>query len=71
MSVQLLTTLIIAVFVLFSGGLLLTVVLGVVVINERQVGVVVKKFSGRGLPPGQLVALHGEAGYQADTLAPG
>jgi uncharacterized membrane protein YqiK len=71
MSVQMLTTLIIAVFVLFSGGLLLTVVLGVVVINERQVGVVVKKFSGRGLPPGQLVALHGEAGYQADTLAPG
>jgi uncharacterized membrane protein YqiK len=71
MSVQLLTTLIIAVFVLFVGGLLLTVVLGIVVINERQVGVVVKKFSGRGLPPGQLVALHEEAGYQADTLAPG
>jgi uncharacterized membrane protein YqiK len=71
MSVQLLTTLIVAVFVLLSGGLLLTVVLGIVVINERQVGVVVKKFSGRGLPPGQLVALHGEAGYQADTLAPG
>jgi uncharacterized membrane protein YqiK len=51
--------------------LLLSLILGVVVINERQVGIVVKKFSGRGLPPGQFVALHGEAGYQADTLAPG
>jgi uncharacterized membrane protein YqiK len=50
---------------LFFGGL--------VVIGEREVGVVVKKFtlSGRGLPPGHLIALEGEAGYQADTLAPG
>lgn len=45
--------------------------LGLVLINERQVGVVVKKFSTRNLPPGRLIALHGEAGYQADVLAPG
>jgi uncharacterized membrane protein YqiK len=45
--------------------------LGVVVIGERQVGVVVKKFSRRTLPVGRLVALDGEAGYQAETLAPG
>ncbi|MFB2973373.1 SPFH domain-containing protein [Aerosakkonema sp. BLCC-F183] len=46
---------------------------GLVVIGEREVGVVVKKFAltGRGLPPGRLIALNGEAGYQADTLAPG
>ena len=46
---------------------------GLVVIGEREVGVVVKKFavSGRGLPAGRLIALNGEAGYQADTLAPG
>jgi uncharacterized membrane protein YqiK len=50
---------------LFFGGL--------VVIGEREVGIVVKKFalSGRGLPPGHLIALDGEPGYQADTLAPG
>jgi uncharacterized membrane protein YqiK len=48
-----------------------TLVLGAVLIRERQVGIVVKKFASRGLPPGQLVALNGEAGYQADTLAPG
>jgi uncharacterized membrane protein YqiK len=44
---------------------------GVVLIRERQVGVVVKRFSSRSLAPGQFIALNGEAGYQADTLAPG
>src|SRR5689334_14691650 len=46
-------------------------VLGAVLIQERQVGIVVKRFGGHSLPPGQLIALAGEAGYQADTLAPG
>src|SRR5881394_2121569 len=46
-------------------------VLGAVLIQERQVGIVVKRFGTRGLPPGRFVALGGEAGYQADTLAPG
>ncbi|MBE9210414.1 flotillin family protein [Nostoc sp. LEGE 06077] len=58
------------------GGIVIFVPLffgGLVVIGEREVGVVVKKFalSGRGLPPGRLIALNGEAGLQADTLAPG
>ncbi|MCP4429277.1 MAG: flotillin family protein [Chloroflexi bacterium] len=44
--------------------------LGMVIVSEREVGVVVKKFGPR-LAPGQLIALKGEAGYQADTLAPG
>src|SRR5262249_457456 len=42
-----------------------------VLIRERQVGVVVKRFSRGSLAPGQLIALSGEAGFQADTLAPG
>ena len=42
-----------------------------VLIRERQVGIVVKRFGRRSLAPGQLIALDGEAGYQADTLAPG
>src|SRR5437763_5125471 len=46
-------------------------VLGAVLIQERQVGIVVKKFSSRALPPGRLLALDGEAGYQAETLPPG
>ena len=46
-------------------------VLGAVLIQERQVGIVVKRFGARAQPPGRFVALGGEAGYQADTLAPG
>ena len=45
--------------------------LGLVVIRENQVGVVIKKFAATSLPAGQFIALHGEAGYQADTLPPG
>jgi uncharacterized membrane protein YqiK len=44
---------------------------GAVFIRERQVGIVIKKFGSLSLPPGHLIALEGEAGYQADTLAPG
>ncbi len=44
---------------------------GFVLIRERQVGIVVKRFAGKSLQPGRLIALEGEAGFQADTLAPG
>ncbi|MCY7385206.1 MAG: flotillin family protein [Microcoleus sp. CAN_BIN18] len=56
---------VILVLPLFFGGL--------VVIGDREVGIVSKKFSfnGKSLPPGDLIALNGEAGYQADTLPPG
>jgi uncharacterized membrane protein YqiK len=41
-------------------------------IQENQVGVVAKRFSGTGsLPEGRVVALNGEAGFQAATLPPG
>jgi long-chain acyl-CoA synthetase len=53
------------------GLLVLYWLLGLVLIDERQVGVVVKRFASKSLQPGRLVALDGEAGYQADTLAPG
>jgi uncharacterized membrane protein YqiK len=46
-------------------------VAGLIVIGEREVGVVTKKFSRKSLPAGRLIALNGEAGLQADTLAPG
>ncbi|HEY8932893.1 MAG TPA: SPFH domain-containing protein [Rariglobus sp.] len=44
---------------------------GMVIIREDQVGVVIKKFARRTLPAGEIIALNGEAGYQADTLPPG
>lgn len=59
--------------VIVGGVVFFSSVTGLVVVGEREVGVVVKKvsFAGRRLPPGRLIALNGEAGYQADTLAPG
>lgn len=49
--------------------------LGVLVIPDNSIGVVTKKFVIFGkfsrLPDGKIIALNGEAGYQADTLAPG
>lgn len=60
-------SLFILVTLMMAGPLLL----GTVLISERQVGIVVKRFGARALEPGRLLALAGEAGYQADTLAPG
>jgi len=48
---------------------------GIIMIPNDSVGVVTKKFSlfgqHRDLPDGSIIALHGEAGYQAVTLTPG
>ncbi|XWK86571.1 MAG: flotillin family protein [Phormidium sp.] len=46
-------------------------ILGLIVIGEREVGIVTKKFSAKSLPAGKLIALNSEAGLQADTLPPG
>jgi uncharacterized membrane protein YqiK len=48
---------------------------GVIIVPDDSIGVVTKKFvlfgKHRRLPDGRIIALSGEAGYQADTLAPG
>jgi uncharacterized membrane protein YqiK len=48
---------------------------GVVVVPDNRIGIVTKKFalfgSHRRLPDGRIIAVNGEAGYQADTLPPG
>jgi uncharacterized membrane protein YqiK len=50
-------------------------IFGVVIIPQDSIGVVNKKYvvvgRNRSLPDGSIIALNGEAGYQADTLAPG
>ena len=46
------------------------VALGLVVIGENESGLVIKRF-GRDLPPGRLIAVNGEAGFQAELLPPG
>ena len=48
---------------------------GVIIVPDDSLGVVTKKFvlfgASRSLPAGSIIALEGEAGYQADTLPPG
>src|SRR6185436_16557199 len=48
---------------------------GVIIVPDDSVGVVTKKFvllrSHRNLPDGRIIALNGEAGFQADALPPG
>ena len=65
------------------GAILLSVVLykfilrvvGVVIVPEDRIGLVTKKFvlfgPNKSLPDGKIIALNGEPGYQAKTLAPG
>jgi uncharacterized membrane protein YqiK len=64
----LLTAALIAGAVVFSLFLLLVV--GLRVIPENASGLVVKKF-GAALPPGRILALRGEAGFQSQLLPPG
>lgn len=52
------------------GGVLFLLLAGTWIIREDEAGLVIKKF-GKPLPPGRLIALKGEAGYQADLLPPG
>lgn len=59
------------IFVLIGAAILSKFIFGWVLIREDQVGHVVKKFSSRQLPAGRIVAIEGEAGYQAKTLPPG
>ena len=69
---------------IISGAVLLALVtcyklvlrvFGVIIIRDDCIGIVNKKFvlfgNFKTLPDGEIVALRGEAGLQADTLAPG
>lgn len=62
-------------FVLFTWKWILRVLCGMVLVPEDRIGLVTKKFvlfgANKSLPDGRIIALNGEAGYQADALAPG
>lgn len=67
---------IVVVFVLAVAlNRLLLRLFGVVLISEGNIGVVNKRYvvmgANRTLPTGAIIAMKGEAGMQADTLAPG
>ena len=55
--------------------LVLRFLFGMVIVPENRIGLVTKKYvlvgNDRGLPDGRIIATKGEAGYQAQSLAPG
>ncbi|HTW80984.1 MAG TPA: SPFH domain-containing protein [Terracidiphilus sp.] len=63
------------ILVILLHKVLLRYLFGTVIVSKDQIGIVNKKWvifgSHRTLPDGAIVALSGEAGLQADTLAPG
>jgi uncharacterized membrane protein YqiK len=64
----------IPVIVLIFYKLILRVFFGLVIVPEDRIGLVTKKFVLIGkqeLPEGRIVAIEGEAGFQAQTLPPG
>jgi uncharacterized membrane protein YqiK len=63
--------LLIPLFMVVGTIIVVMALLGVVFISERQVGIIIKRISRKSLPPGKLLALNGEAGYQAKTIPPG
>jgi uncharacterized membrane protein YqiK len=66
---------VIALFVIIIGFRFFARLFGVVIVPQDSIGIVNKKFvffgPNRTLPDGAIIALKGEAGFQADTLAPG
>src|SRR4051812_48697184 len=64
------------IFLIIAASIVLFLILskslfGIVIVRETEVGIVIKKYATKKLEAGQLIALNGEAGFQADTLAPG
>lgn len=66
---------VLAIVLALAGWKLWLRLFGIVIIPEDSMGIVNKKWvlfgKNRTLPDGAIVALNGEAGWQADTLAPG
>ncbi len=61
-------------FILLFYKFILRFFFGLVIVPEDKIGLVTKKFVLFGkqeLPEGRIIATHGEAGFQAQTLAPG
>jgi uncharacterized membrane protein YqiK len=65
----------VAIVILLVGHRWVLALCGVIIVPDDSVGVVTKKFvlfgRNRRLPAGRIIAMNGEAGYQADTLPPG
>ncbi|KAF2333826.1 SPFH domain-containing protein [Flavobacterium daemonense] len=62
-------------FAIIFYKFILRVFFGMVIVPEDKIGLITKKFvlfgADKSLPDGRIIATKGEAGYQAQTLAPG
>jgi len=47
------------------------IIAGLYLIHEYQVGIATRRLLGQKMPPGQVIARHGQIGVQAATLVPG
>ena len=47
------------------------VIRGVFLVGKYQLGILTRKFTGKKMPPGQIIARHNQIGTQAATLMPG
>jgi uncharacterized membrane protein YqiK len=59
---------------LFLYRIILRTFFGVIIVPEDKIGLVTKKFvlvGNQSLPEGRIIATDGQAGFQAQTLAPG
>ena len=67
--------LVVAILAVLACFKLILRMFGVVIIPQDSIGIVNKKWvvlgNNRTLPDGEIIALKGEAGWQADTLSPG
>lgn len=75
MSVGWIVTLMFVVAAVAGYQLILRFFFGMVIVPEDKIGLVTKKFvlfgPEKSLPDGKIIAMNGEPGYQAQTLAPG
>ncbi len=66
---------VVVLFMIFGGFRLFLRLFGIIMVPDNSIGLVTKKFvltgKNRVLPAGKVMALEGEAGYQARTLEPG
>ncbi|MGP8078851.1 MAG: SPFH domain-containing protein [Thermoplasmata archaeon] len=65
------TAVIVVLALLVALVLVIFLIAGLYLIHESQVGIVTRKLLGRRMPPGQVIARHGQVGVQAATLVPG
>ena len=62
------------IFVLYCAAGLLFLILffkSFVIVGGREIAIVERKYVGKGMPQGRVIALRGEVGIQAKTLGPG